>query len=63
MAENTSLQKKASLCRGLVGTKDVNDWENKFLDSVCDRVRDKQSLTEKQEEALDRIYQKHFAGD
>jgi hypothetical protein len=62
MAENASIQKKASLCSGLT-SKDVNDWEADFIRNVSMRVANKQSLTEKQEEALDRIYQKHFAGD
>ena len=53
-----STQQKLEQCRGLIDTRDVSDWENGFLKSVCNRDV---ALTEKQLEVLDRIYSKHFA--
>lgn len=49
---------------GLRDTKDVNDWENRFIKSVvgwsengeCTKV-----LSAKQIEVIERIYRKHFA--
>lgn len=49
---------------GLRGTKDVNDWESRFIKSVvawsengeCTKV-----LSAKQVEVIERIYRKHFA--
>lgn len=57
---NTMVKKTA----GLIDTRDVNDWENRFLQSVQEKTRggdDTSSLTEKQVETLERIYDKHFA--
>lgn len=48
---------------GLQGTKDLNDWEEKFVANI---VRDTKggdnttSLTEPQITALERIFNKHF---
>lgn len=49
---------------GLRGTKDVTDWESRFIKSVvgwsqngeCTKV-----LSSKQVEVIERIYRKHFA--
>ena len=52
-------------CAGLVGTKDVNDWEDNFLSGLCERTQDGKnttSLTEKQIEVVERIWRKNFAG-
>lgn len=52
-------------CAGLVGTKDVSDWESDFLSSVLDRSQNgtrPDLLTERQIDVLERIWRKHFAG-
>ena len=43
---------------GLVGTKDVTQWENDFIASIARRNT---PLTEKQIEIVERIWRKHFA--
>jgi hypothetical protein len=39
-------------------TKDLTPWETEFAESIEPRA----VLTEKQENALEKIWQKHFAG-
>jgi hypothetical protein len=56
-----SIQQKAKKCEGLIDTRDVSDWENSFLISVCNKVREGKELTDKQLEKLEDIYDKHFA--
>lgn len=60
-----SLNTMVKLCAGLVGTKDVSDWESNFLQSIVERTKsgdNTTSLTEKQIDVLERIFNKHFAG-
>lgn len=50
---------------GLQGTKDVSDWENKFISSIDGMTNggdETTRLTEKQVEIIERIHNKHFAG-
>lgn len=59
-----SLGQKIKQLDGLIGTKDVTDWESEFLQSVVDRSNcgnDTTRLTHKQVEVAERIYAKHFA--
>jgi hypothetical protein len=58
----TSLQQMADQCEALIDTKDVSAWENEFLESVCESLRFKRSLSAKQSEILERIWSKHYAG-
>lgn len=61
----TSLNTMVKRCAGLVGTKDVSDWESNFLQSIVERTKsgdNTTSLTEKQIDVLERIFNKHFAG-
>ena len=59
-----SIGQKVKQIGGLVGTKDINDWESRFIKSVvgwsengeCTKV-----LSAKQVEVIERIYRKHFA--
>jgi len=37
-------------------TNKLTDWENNFIDSIHDRIIAGQTLSQKQEEILDRIY-------
>ncbi len=49
---------------GLVGTKDVNDWESRFIKSVVawsENGKTTKVLSEKQIAIIERIYRKHFA--
>lgn len=62
MAENISIKKMCISCNGLIGTKDITEWEDIFLTSVCEKTLVFGiSLSEKQIDALTRIYSKHFA--
>lgn len=49
---------------GLVGTSDVTDWENQFIESVATKSNNGNSttgLSDKQVEIIERIYNQHFA--
>jgi len=49
---------------GLVDTKDVSAWENRFLKSVLERSQNgtrSSLLTGNQAETVQRIWEKHFA--
>lgn len=59
-----SINRMVKACEGLLGTTDVNEWEQRFLENISRRTRsgqDTSSLTEKQVEVLERIFRKHFA--
>jgi hypothetical protein len=49
---------------GCLGTGDLTDWEEQFVQSLVDRKEAGQvlKLTERQVETLDRLHAKHFAG-
>lgn len=60
MASTNSMVKK---CAGLVGTKDITDWEDRFLRSVIERSNNGDNpdrLSAAQVESLERIHEKHF---
>lgn len=49
---------------GLMGTKDLTDWENLFVSNILEKTAqgdNTTSLTEKQIGVIERIYSKHFA--
>lgn len=56
-----SVQQMADQCEALIDTTDVSKWESDFLESVCEHMRFRRQLSEKQIEILERIYNKHFA--
>lgn len=61
----TSLNTMVKRCSGLIDTNDVSDWESDFLQSIIERTNEGDnttSLTEKQIDVLERIFNKHFAG-
>lgn len=61
MASLNAMVRKVS---GMLGTKDLSDWEESFVQSVVDKTRDgadTTSLTEKQIDVLQRLHDKHFA--
>jgi hypothetical protein len=60
-----SLNTMVKRVAGLQDTTDVSNWENKFIKSIVEKTRngdDTRSLTEKQIDVLERIFNKHFAG-
>ena len=63
MPSTNNMLKQAS---GLIGTKDVNDWEDGFLESVWEKSKQGQRpdlLSPKQVETLEKIWKRHFSGD
>lgn len=49
---------------GLHDTADVTEWENGFIETVVTKTQsgaDTRGLSEKQIEAVERIWRKHFA--
>lgn len=60
-----SLTQKIKSLAGLVGTKDVTQWEDGFIESIVQQTNDGEyttSLTPRQVETLDKLHAKHFAG-
>lgn len=60
-----SLATMLNQCAGLLGTHDITEWENHFLnDMIARRAAHNGTTTwisEKQAEMIERIYNKHFA--
>lgn len=59
-----SLAQMIAQCEGLLGTKDVTEWESEFLQNIVERTdhgKDTHSLTGRQVQIVERIYDKHFA--
>jgi sulfur relay (sulfurtransferase) DsrC/TusE family protein len=44
---------------GLLGTKDLSEWEQGFVETLV--KREGKNLSDKQVEIMERIYGKHFA--
>lgn len=61
MASINNMVKK---CAGLIDTRDVSDWENRFLKNVKQLTDDGDNtsgLSENQVGRSEEIYEKHFA--
>lgn len=59
-----SLTRMVKRLAGLHNTRNISDWENAFITWVLRRTRDgddTRSLSDKQIECVERIYEKHFA--
>lgn len=59
-----SIGQKIKQVTGLIGTSDVSEWEDGFLQSIKERTNDGERtthLTAKQVEKIEAIYRKHFA--
>lgn len=57
-------RQKIEQCEGLLGTKDVSEWEGQFLSGLVERLANAPNgltLSDKQLDVLDRIHGKHFA--
>lgn len=62
MASLNSMVKRVA---GLADTRDVNDFENRFIKSLVEQTEQGDNtsrLTEKQIDVLQRIHDKHFEG-
>lgn len=62
MASLNNMVKKVA---GMVDTKDLTDWENKFVKNIVaqtDTGKNTTSLTENQVDVLERLHDRHFAG-
>jgi len=60
-----SLNTMVKRVAGLQDTRDVSDWENRFIASIVQKTKDgddTRPLTENQIEVLERLFNKHFAG-
>lgn len=60
MASLNAMVKKVA---GLADTRDVTDWENRFIKSVVEQTgngTNTTSLTEKQITSLEQLHDKHF---
>lgn len=60
-----SLGQKIQSLAGLLGTRDISEWEDGFIESVIRQTNEGEhttSLTDRQVEVLDRLHAKHFAG-
>jgi hypothetical protein len=63
MSAPVSIGAMLRLLAGMVDTKDLTDWENRFLKNVLERTGDLKRtsiLTGDQLEKLQEIYEKHF---
>lgn len=59
-----SLGKMIKQIAGLVGTKDVNDWESDFIKGIVELTENGENtkhLSANRVEVIERIYRKHFA--
>jgi len=65
MTRLVSIGTKVEQIGGLLGTGDLNAWEQSFVAGVAERYqaagRDTRNLSEKQVEIIERIWSKHFA--
>lgn len=58
-----SIGSMIKLCEGLIGTKDINSWEDTFLRNVLEQYKasnDTTRFSSKQVEIINRIHEKHF---
>lgn len=49
---------------GLLGTQNLSEWENEFVENIVERTNHGNrttGLSPKQVEVVERIYRKHFA--
>jgi hypothetical protein len=62
MASLNAMVKKVA---GLANTRDVNDWENQFINRVVELTKNGTNtsmLTEAQVDKLEQLHDKHFEG-
>lgn len=60
----TTINNQVKRICGLLDTKDLNDFEQNFVQSIADKTNEGEKttmLTEKQIAVIERIFNKHFA--
>ncbi|PVX77208.1 hypothetical protein [Paraburkholderia unamae] len=62
MAQHHSTRSMVERLTGLLGTKDLTDWETGFVESMQRRLANNSltTITEAQATALETIFNKHF---
>jgi len=60
MTKLVSVQIMKKQVGGMIGTKDLSEWEEKFVQSILDSGHD--FLSDKQYDKMKSIWEKHFAG-
>lgn len=63
MSQSHSVGSMVAKLSGLLGTKDITEWESEFIESVGARTRngkDTSGLSDKQVDVVVRIHDKHF---
>ena len=61
----TAINTMVKRVSGLLGTNDLSPWEGDFVASIVNQTKNGDnttSLTEKQLDLLERIFNKHFVG-
>lgn len=64
MPRIVSLNTKIEQINALRGTKDISEWEDKFIESVyaySEQGKRVASITDKQRAVIERLWGKHFA--
>lgn len=64
MTRTVSTNTKVEQLRAMLGSRDLTDWEQGFVQNVSDNFaknKSSASLTDRQLEIVDRIWGKHFA--
>jgi len=64
MTRMVSIATKIRQIHGLAGSTDVSVWENEFIESIWEKTNQGDrttGLSEKQVDAIDRIWGKHFS--
>ncbi len=58
-----ALHIKVQQLQGLLGTKDLTSWEQKFVQSLMDKgfSKDSTGMTDRQVETADELWEKHFS--
>ena len=65
MSKMTSIGTMLKTIHGMCDTKDLSEWENKFVKScvnTCGHRNLTVNLSSKQVDIIEQIYEKHFAG-
>ena len=60
-----SIKQMIDRIHGMADTVDLSEWENKFIKSIWQQTADgtvTATVSQKQIEIIERIYDKHFAG-
>ncbi len=60
----TSLRIMIVKLSAMLGTEDLSEWEEGFVESIAEKSKNgtiTTALSEKQVAAIDRLYSKHFA--